>query len=381
MLIIDNFLCKVSNQKIYEYLTNGSDGIFLDIETTGFSRDRNIVYLIGLLFKTDIAVPDSGWTLRLMLAEKESDEKELLTSLLSFLAGRKDPRLITFNGVRFDLPFLTERLKHAGYDNASIPSCLTDDSGFDIFRIISPFKKILGLESLKQKTVEKFLGIDREDQYSGGELINVFHAYASSGNEIMKNLLLSHNHDDVLGMSEILPILCYAWLFSGQDNSDFLSIRDSKVVSDLSGTEEKPVEMVISFESKFPFSSDHVFDNGSVSLSVSGSSGKLHLPIVNDTLYHYFPDYKNYFYIPSMDTAIHKSVAQFMDNEYKKKATADNCYVKKTGFFISQKEPVFSPVFKKCRKDKCSYFCITDLNLESTDLETYMLSELVQLAK
>jgi hypothetical protein len=82
-----------------------------------------------------------------------------------------------------------------------------------------------------------------------------------------------------------------------------------------------------------------------------------------------------------MDTAIHKSVAQFMDNEDKKKATADSCYVKKTGFFISQKEPVFSPVFKKCRKDKCSYFCIADLNLENTDLETYMLSELVQLAK
>ncbi len=381
MLIIDNFLCKISNQNIYKYLTNDSDGIFLDIETTGFSRDRNIIYLIGLLFKTDIGAPDSGWALRLMLAEKENEEKELLTSFLSFLAGRQNPRLITFNGVRFDLPFLTARLKHAGYDDESIPPCLTCNSGFDIFRIISPFKKILGLENLKQKTVEQFLGINREDKYNGGELINVFHAYASSGNEIMKNLLLSHNHDDVLGMSEILPILCYAWLFSGHENNDFLTVKNSKVITDFSGSEERPVEMIISFESKFPFISNHVFDNGSIVLSINGSSGELHLPIVKDTLYHFFTDYKNYFYIPSMDTAIHKSVAQFMDNEDKKKATADNCYVKKTGNFISQAEPVLSPVFKKCRKEKCTYFCIDDLDLDNTDLQTYMLTELAQLTK
>ena len=381
MVIIDNFLCKISNQKIYEYLTNGSDGIFLDIETTGFSRDRNMVYLIGLLFKTDIYSSDSEWTLRLMLAEKESDEKELLTSFLSFLAGREEPRLITFNGVRFDLPFLTERLKHAGYSDDCIPSCLTDDSGFDIFRIISPFKKILGLENLKQKTVEKFLGIDREDQYNGGELINVFHAYAASGNEVMKKLLLSHNHDDVLGMSEILPILCYAWLFSGQDNNDLLTISESKVISDTSDPGEIPVELVISFDCRFEFPTNRVFNNGSASLSVNGNSGELHLPVINDTLCHFFSDYKNYFYIPSMDTAIHKSVAQFMDNDDKKKATADTCYVKKTGHFILQRDPVFSPLFKKCRKDKCTYFCINDMNFESDDMQKLLSSELTHLSK
>ena len=43
----------------------------------------------------------------------------------------------------------------------------------DIFKELSPIKPLLCLENYKQKSIEAFLGIDREDKYSGGELINV----------------------------------------------------------------------------------------------------------------------------------------------------------------------------------------------------------------
>ncbi len=381
MIIIDNFLCKISNELTYKYLTNNADGIFLDIETTGLSKDHSMIYLIGLLFRNDPDSVNSEWTLRLMLAEKENEERELLDSLLSFLAGRNDPKMITFNGRRFDLPFIVTRLKHTGCSDPQIPNCLTDGSDLDIFRIISPLKKLLDLPSLRQKTIEQFLGIDREDEYDGGELINVFHAFAASGNEVMKKLLLSHNHDDVLGMSEILPILNYAWLFTGTFSDSFLHIKNTELVMDSIDGDEKPVEMILNFDIRGYFPTEKTIMSRESVLNISKSSGHLRIPVHQSLMYHFFKDYRNYYYVPSMDTAIHKSVAQFMSADDKEKAKANNCYVKKTGFFISQADAVFTPEFKKDHKDKALYFELTTEILQDPRLKDYLISQLKSMKK
>ena len=49
---------------------------------------------------------------------------------------------------------------------------------------------------------------------------------------------------------------------------------------------------------------------------------------------HFYSDYKNYYYLPKEDMAIHKSVAAYVDHEYREKCKAYNCYVRKTGTFI-----------------------------------------------
>ena len=46
----------------------------------------------------------------------------------------------------------------------------------------------------------------------------------------------------------------------------------------------------------------------------------LHIPVIHDTLKHYFTDYKNYYYLPKEDTAIHKSIAAFVEADNKEKA-------------------------------------------------------------
>ena len=50
-------------------------------------------------------------------------------------------------------------------------------------------------------------------------------------------------------------------------------------------------------------------------------------------LYHgmarlYFLDYKNYDYLPAEDTAVHKSVAAYIDKSQREKATPETCYSK-----------------------------------------------------
>lgn len=64
-------------------------------------------------------------------------------------------------------------------------------------------KSILSLSDYKQKTIEHFLGIEREDMYSGGELIDIYRKFAAKPSDTAHNeyrkLLLLHNHDDIEG--------------------------------------------------------------------------------------------------------------------------------------------------------------------------------------
>lgn len=44
----------------------------------------------------------------------------------------------------------------------------------------------------------------------------------------------------------------------------------------------------------------------------------LYLPLLKGELKHYFKDYKNYYYLPKEDMAVHKSVATYVEPENKK---------------------------------------------------------------
>ena len=68
---------------------------------------------------------------------------------------------------------------------------------------------------------------------------------------------------------------------------------------------------------------------------------------------------KDYYYLPKEDIAIHKSVASFVDKEYREKAKASNCYNRKEGEFLPQYEEIMHPEFRKEYKDKVRYFELT----------------------
>ena len=75
------------------------------------------------------------------------------------------------------------------------------------------------------------------------------------------------------------------------------------------------------------------------------TQGTLQIPILSTTLKHYFPDYRNYYYLPLEDTAIHKSVATYVDSSNKVKATKQTCYVKQNDSFIPH----------HCQESNCSF--------------------------
>ncbi len=170
-----------------------NNSIFLDIETTGFSRFKNRIYLMGTLAKEG-----NDFIFRQFLTEYKGEEKELLRKTINLLGNFQN--IITFNGQTFDLGFIEQRSK---INNINFN--FNEFNHLDIYREIQTKGFMLELENYKLKTIEKYLDIHREDIFSGGELIQLYYEY-ESGNKKLEMPLLLHNEEDVLNMPKLMNI-------------------------------------------------------------------------------------------------------------------------------------------------------------------------------
>lgn len=337
------------------------DNLFFDIETTGFSRTGCFCYLIGVSF-TD----GRHFTVIQWLAEGASDEPLLIHKFCELAENFSS--IIHFNGDNFDIPFLTKR---AAIHN--IPLNLDNMRSIDLFKHAKGLKSILRLESYNQTTVEHFLGIHRNDTYTGGELIKVYKEYIKNDQLPAKHadsekLLLLHNFEDICGLIKISSIVSYNNIINKHisykdiEYTPAYDIADEAKQSDnISSTayitlsfslpEELPVSVLLKDE-YYVLRAEH-------------STLKLRLPVITGILKYFYPNYKDYYYLPYEDTAMHKSIAAYVDSKCRIKATKETCYTKKHGTFIMI--PSYSgdmTVFKKDYNDKNVYLI---LDPESTD--------------
>lgn len=180
-----------------EYFGNLKIGFF-DIETTGLSPDKCKVILVGLA----MPIEDRLEVIQI-LADDPSEEPELLRELLNEL-DRLD-MVITYNGKHFDMPFVEKRCNRAKvHMNRPLPYNL------DMYQAIkhhSPLKHML--PNLKQKTVEDFLGLweTRTDEISGADSVELYYIYAGEKDEKLRDVILLHNHDDIVQLSKVIGIL------------------------------------------------------------------------------------------------------------------------------------------------------------------------------
>ena len=82
----------------------------------------------------------------------------------------------------------------------------------------------------------------------------------------------------------------------------------------------------------------------------------LYLPIYSGELKHFYKKYRNYYYLPQEDRAIHKSVAAFVDRGHRTRATAATCYQKASGLFLPQPAEIITPVFRRSYDDRTLWF-------------------------
>lgn len=317
--------------------------LFFDIETTGFSPSHTQVYLIGCA-----ARKGDSLCITQFFSENDVDEKTILLSFLALL--ETCTAVITFNGLGFDIPYLKGRLAYY-----HLPDPFESHASVDIFKTIFKYKHLLKLDSLKQKSIEQFLGIKRDDTYSGGDLINVYFDYRKAPNERSLHLLKLHNYEDVAGMVDLLPILSYVQLFEG---NFLINSYEKNVFVEYEGS--KASELLLRLQISFPLPKRISFGYQDIYLTGNQNQAVLKIKIYQGELKYFYSNYRDYYYLPEEDRAIHKSVAFYVDKDYRTKAKAATCYSKKTGCFLPQFKELFDPYFKLEYHDKVSYFEMTE---------------------
>lgn len=188
------------------------EAVFLDIETTGLSPMRSFIYLIGLVF---IDLKKVTMHIMQLIAEDRDEEEEILKLTKEKLKGYKT--VVTYNGNSFDLPFIAKRSERYGIEPIAMDS-------FDMYEKLRLHKDTLKLDGLKQKNIEKKLGITREDRYNGGECISFYKDYVKNKNQESFNRFVLHNYDDLLYMPATMSIL---------------DLLDEKITIDIDGRKYK----------------------------------------------------------------------------------------------------------------------------------------------
>lgn len=305
--------------------------LFFDIETTGFSREFHMIYLIGA------AVCQHGeWRLLQWFAQEPEEEPEVIRAFLDF--SEDYDTLIHFNGQRFDLPFTRSRAQLW-----QIPWTLEFEESIDLMDLIRPYKSICRLDNCRQKSIERLLGLSsREDVMNGGELIPVYHHYVHKKDSRSLQLLLLHNADDVRLMTGLTQIAQWPDFFHSNFHFSHMDSSEQGIVFHYESNLRIPVLLQADLECW--------------QLCAGGNSLSLGMHFKDAHLKHFYKNYKDYYYLPEEDLVVHKSIAEFVDKDHKKKATRQNCFIKQDGRFLPQPELLVTPEFTEKPGDKLTYF-------------------------
>lgn len=355
MITINDTLRTTADTDLLKTICQDTGDIcFFDIETTGFSRNYNIVYLIGAVYFCNGVSHYSQW-----LAESDSDEAYILSAFNDFL--KSFHTLIHFNGDAFDIPFITERAAHL-----NVALDLSHLQSLDLYKTARKCKALLSLSDYKQKTIEHFLGIEREDMYSGGELIEIYKKFSLKPSDTAHNdyrkLLLLHNHDDIEGMLSLLPLISYYAVIMNSYTVDS-AVIDKDTDSD--GNASLRLIAECSLPVCVPVDRHICLDN--IHILIKNCTLTLVIPATSDTMKYFFKDYKNYYYLPSEDEAVHKSIAQYVDSNNRVKCSASNCYTRKSGIFLPLYDNCAFNVFKKDYSEPLNYCNADDVLLKGSD--------------
>ena len=370
--------------------------LYFDIETTGLSAQSSYVYLIGCAYEEEGTYYLTQW-----MCTEPAEEKELLR--LFFEKAMEYDLLLHYNGTGFDLPFLEKKAKRH-----CLAYPLSDLESLDLYAVVRRLKNYLPTEDLKLKSMEQFFGFTRTDTFSGGELIEVYAQFLglyrlneltnhSKEREVtaLGHVLLLHNAEDIKNLPS-LTVLLFLQNLSKELHTEHLQSASAITYNEIPAFSEPdklstPIPAVLEVTYVLPFTLPQhcefllAFDNKEISLQLhTDGTVTLLLPVFTGELKYFYPNPADYYYLPLEDCAMHKSVASFVEKEYRKKATAATCYTKKTGVFLpltlrTQKntqqkadstdvEHIVSPIKKEAQKDSslpCFYsdyksnFCYT----------------------
>ncbi|MFB6208128.1 MAG: ribonuclease H-like domain-containing protein [Candidatus Nanohaloarchaea archaeon] len=169
---------KLPGNELWRLYRNFEDSAnFFDIETTGLSPEKNRV--------TTVSFHRDGESKTLVRGEdltRENLEREL----------HKSGMLVSFNGKRFDQPFLEKNLGV----NIELPHV-------DLMYLFKRLGYTGGL-----KSIEKQLGVDRElEDVDGREAVRLWKQYERNNDESALDKLVRYNQYDARNLQELMEMV------------------------------------------------------------------------------------------------------------------------------------------------------------------------------
>ncbi len=167
------------------------DICYLDLETTGLGMAP--LFLVGLMYSSgeDLIVDQ-------LFARDYTEERAVLVHTAETL--KRFRLLVTFNGVRFDVPFLEERMTYAGLDPVQIPVHVD---------LLPVARRVLKKRTPNHKlqTLERYLcNRKRIGDVPGSEIPGVYHEYVRTKDAGGIAGVFHHNRLDLLTMLQLVTV-------------------------------------------------------------------------------------------------------------------------------------------------------------------------------
>lgn len=285
--------------------------LFFDIETTGLSARSSYLYLIGCAYYSD-----GNFYLKQWFLEHPSEEKEVLIQFYHFM--KYFDALVHFNGTTFDMPYIQNKWKRYAlpYDFSHIES-------IDLYKLLQPYKSLFRLPNLKQKTLEDYLGRNRNDPFDGGQLIAVYHDFLATHDSRGLAYLLLHNKEDVEGLTALPAMLAYIQTLNGSFEVADCSLTAGK---DVYGQPCSHLNVCLTPPIPLPAVLTYQYEN--YFLKMQSDRIFLSETSTDETFHKYYENYKDYYYLPEEDTIIPKSLASGIAKDRRKAANKTNCYIR-----------------------------------------------------
>ena len=167
------------------------DVAYFDIETTGFDKEEDSIILISL----GGFISDNNFSIKQYYAESLDEENEVLFNVCTDL--KKYSNWCSYNGIAFDEPFIKRRMEKYNI-------CFElPQHHVDLYRLIRPYYKQLGMERCNLKSVERHIGIQREDKIDGGISVDLYKEFLITNEQALKHIIMLHNYEDVLNLPKI----------------------------------------------------------------------------------------------------------------------------------------------------------------------------------
>ncbi len=170
-------------------LNENSQFIFLDIETMGLINVPIILIGIAMIYDDEIEVKQ-------FLLRNYSEELAILSAFNSII--EKDSVFVSFNGLRFDIPFIKKRL-----ENYSIKSDLNNQH-IDLLHFSRRLWKNK-LPNCQLTSIEEYLfNIHRINDVPSSYIPNYYETYIKTKNIGPLVPIIKHNRMDIVSLALIL---------------------------------------------------------------------------------------------------------------------------------------------------------------------------------